>query len=321
MDGSTTETSQSENSGMPRWHAALDTHGSAHGFHQQLGDQHGVLYTEDDDTLLVTFENAEDIREAGGPRLPFGLSVAGREGWSHLGLYCEGDTWFRAPEIYALFDTLIDEGFFDDFERVVFYGAGPCGYAAAAFSVSAPGAELVLIRPHASLDPRVSEWDERYPEMRRVSFTDRYGFAPFMADAAAKATIIYDPYERVDAMHAALYTREGFEKIRCPLLGKSIAHDLESMGVLLPMLRAAGRGSLTAQKFAQLYRGRRRFPPYLRRILSHLEESERPYLTALHCRAVLRNIKGPRFRRAYADANKELEKLGISLPPGQDGDE
>jgi hypothetical protein len=142
-----------------------------------------------------------------------------------------------------------------------------------------------------------------------------------MADAANSATIVYDPYERIDAMHAAMFTRDGFEKIRCPHLGKNIAQDLENMGVLLPMLRAAGRGSLTSQKFAELYRRRRRFPSYLRRILSHLEEAERPYLTALHCRAVLRNINGPRFRRAYADATKKLEEAGKALPPGLDSDE
>jgi hypothetical protein len=50
-------------------------------------------------------------------------------------------------------------GFFDDFDQVVFYGAGQCGYAAAAFSVATPGATVVAIQPQATLDPRVTEWD------------------------------------------------------------------------------------------------------------------------------------------------------------------
>ena len=61
--------------------------------------------------------------------------------WSHMALISDSDTWFRDPAVYGWFDRLVDEGFFDEFDRVLFYGAGPCGYAAAAFSVSAPGAQ------------------------------------------------------------------------------------------------------------------------------------------------------------------------------------
>ena len=53
--------------------------------------------------------------------------------------FTKGDTWFRDNRVYGYFDRLIADGFFEDFDTVIFYGAGSCGYAAAAFSVAAPG--------------------------------------------------------------------------------------------------------------------------------------------------------------------------------------
>ena len=108
-------------------------------------------------------------------------------------MVAEGQSWFRDPAVFAYFDRLVDDGFFDEFERVIFYGAGPCGYAAAAYSVAAPGATVVAVQPQATLDPRMTEWDDRFVEMRRTSFTDRYGYAPDMLDAADQAFVLYDP--------------------------------------------------------------------------------------------------------------------------------
>ena len=45
-------------------------------------------------------------------------------GWSHLCMVSRGDTWFRDRRVYGFFDRLIDDGFFEDFEQVIFYGAG-----------------------------------------------------------------------------------------------------------------------------------------------------------------------------------------------------
>lgn len=58
----------------------------------------------------------------------------------------------------------------EDFDRVVFYGAGAAGYAAAAYSITAPQAELVLIAPRATLDPGLAGWDERHRIARRINF-------------------------------------------------------------------------------------------------------------------------------------------------------
>ncbi|MDT0682747.1 phosphoadenosine phosphosulfate reductase [Roseicyclus sp. F158] len=325
MDGSATPTGPApeaeDDSHTAAWRARLDAHGRMHGFHERLGRDHGALYTEDDeDVLLVTFENAEIIRDGGETELPYGLNIAGKEGWSQLCLYAEGDTWFRDPDVHAFFDKLIDEGFFDTFKTVLFYGAGPCGYAAAAYSVASPGARLLLIGPQATLEPGIAGWDRRWPEMRRVCFADRFGYAPRMADGAERGWIIYDPTVLEDAMHAALFTRPGMTMLPVSHLGTAPEGHLKRMNILVPILRAAGKGTFDARAFARHWRRRHAYPPYLRRTLGKLEEEDRPLLAALWARAALRVANRPRFRRALAAAEEALAAKGRTLPPAREDD-
>ncbi len=181
--------------------------------------------------------------------MPLGWEMAERHGWSQLCILAHSETWFRHRAVYMFFDRLVDEGFFDEYDQVVFYGSGSCGYAAAAYSVAAPGATVIALQPQATLDPRVTEWDPRFDHMRRVSFTDRYGYAPDMLDAAERAFVLYDPEETADAMHAALFTRPNVTKLRCRYLDGEIEAFLRRMQILQPLLVKAMDGSLTRSGF------------------------------------------------------------------------
>ena len=133
-----------------------------------LGRRHAALFDRTQAGAarhLRKFQAAEGSRHGAALRLDACCEALG---WSHLCLLSHGDTWFRDNRVYGYFDRLIDDGFFDEFEQVIFYGAGACGYAAAAFSVAAPGAKRGDARPQATLDPRVAEWDDRYLHMRRT---------------------------------------------------------------------------------------------------------------------------------------------------------
>tara|TARA_R110002124_G_scaffold11573_16_gene54966 strand:+ start:1797 stop:2717 length:921 start_codon:yes stop_codon:yes gene_type:complete len=273
--------------------ALADMEGAA----DRLGDAHFAAFIKSGPVLLVTFETVQGMRGLTEAQHPLGWHLSQRLGWSHLLLASDGDTWFRDADVYAYFDQLIDEGFFDDHETVVFYGAGPCAYAAATFSVSAPGSVVVAIQPQATLDPAVAEWDDRFAHMRRVDFSDRYGFAPDMIEAASRAYVIYDPAETLDAMHAALFTRPNVTKFRMRYMGDALQSHLLFMKRLFPLIQAAALDRLNTQSFARLYRARRNHLPYLRRLLSHLEASERPDLTAILCRNVTARYKAPRFAR------------------------
>lgn len=299
------------------WQSRIAEIGDERGYYQKLGDHHGAMFIDEGTTLIVSFETIDGIRNGSHSQMPFGYRVAEGLGWSHLCLIADGETWFRDPAVYRFFDRLVDDAFFEDFDRVVFYGAGLCGYAAAAYCVTAPGSTVVAIQPQATLDPRVTEWDARFTSHRRLTFTDRYGYAPDMIDGAGEMFLIYDPDEVLDAMHAALFTKPFVTKLRCPHLGNAIELALLQMDVLPRVLARAGTGKMDAATFHRLYRARRNHGGYLRGLLARLQDDDRPLLSAYVCRATLTRIAAPRIRRRLEQVEAELVARGTPLQPSR----
>ncbi|MGB8623096.1 MAG: phosphoadenosine phosphosulfate reductase [Paracoccaceae bacterium] len=308
-----TETAPEDENARAEWYARLEEFGNGEGEIEFLGRHHAAIFIEETPTLLVSFESAAALR-AKEEELPLGLRLADEAGWSQLTILAEGETWFRDHAVYSYFDRLVDDGFFDGFDRVVFYGAGMCGYAAAAFSVAAPGATVIAVGPQATLDPRVTEWDERFVAHRRLSFTDRYGYAPDMLEAAEHAFVLYDPEERFDAMHAALFTRTNVSKLRCRFLGEGLEGHLSRMGILGEMIDAACEDKLTEAVFHRLFRSRRNYGPYLRKMLIALHARHRRELSFIMCRNVVSRLRAPRFRKRMEHLTEELEAEGRPLP-------
>ncbi|KIN64747.1 Phosphoadenosine phosphosulfate reductase [Sulfitobacter noctilucicola] len=282
---------------LPRreWIEAAEQIADEDGYVENLGRRHHAIFIEEGSTLLVTFETLQGIQALSDLGQPLGWEMLRDHGWSHLCLASNGDTWFRDSTVYGYFDRLIDDGFFDEFDQVLFYGAGPCAYAAAAFSVAAPGARVVAIQPQATLDPRITEWDDRFTDMRIVDFTNRYGFAPEMLDAAEHAYVLYDPREQLDAMHAALFTRSNVTKFRMRFMGNALQTDLLELGAWADLLLAANDGTLTDMYFAQMYRARRAYRPYLRNLLDALEADNRTSLVETLCANVTGRMRARKF--------------------------
>ena len=266
-----------------------------YGYLARLGKRHLATFVEDSSTLLVTFETLQGIAALSEHARPLGWKMVREHRWSHMALISDSDTWFRDPAVYAWFDRLVDEGFFDEFDRVLFYGAGPCGYAAAAFSVSTPGARVLAIQPQATLDPDIAGWDTRFAHMRRTDFRQRYGYAPDMMEAAREAFVLCDPQVTEDAMHAALFRSPNVTHLRLPNMGASLQTDLLQMHVLPDLIEAAGKGLLTPALFARLMRARREHIPYLRRLLARLDRDDRTGLAKTLCKSVSARMNAPRF--------------------------
>jgi len=294
-----TPTIESSLADMPKrkWLRAIEAVAEEDGSFQSLGESHFSAFIERETTLLVTFETYQGMHALSDKAQPLGWDMVRNHDWSHLCLASDGDTWFRAEEVYAYFDRLIDDGFFDEFDQVLFYGAGPCAYAAAAYSVAAPGAAVVAIQPQATLNPRITEWDDRFADMRILDFTSRYGYAPDMLDAAERVFVLYDPRERLDAMHAALFTRANVTKLRMPFMGDALQTDLLEIDQLDPLLQAAAEGTLDAARFAALYRARRDYLPYLRNLSQAINTQGRELLLEALCANVSARMKAPRFAR------------------------
>ena len=290
------------------WHATLRRVGEEFGYVEDLGPGHTACFLDAGTRLLVTFENAQTLRRSTPDGAPRGFAFAKHEGWSHLGLISEGESWFREPRIFGYIDRLIDDGFFEDFDEVLFYGAHAGGYAAAAYSVAAPGARVLALRPQATLDPRIAGFDTRYTAQRRTDFTSRYGYAPDMLDAAAQAWIVFDPMQRLDAIHAALFTRANVTPLRCMGLGARLDQTFDALGMHDDLLRAAMAGTLDTLGFARMIRARRNNAGYLRAMYHGAVRSGHDQLAANLCASVLRGGSDDFF----ADKLAELATRGVT---------
>ena len=290
------------------WLDALRTLGEESGAFSDLGKAHAAVFAEQShDVLLVSFETMFGIRSGSEHGTPIAFDICERRNWSHMSLIAKHQSWFRDESVYGFFDRLIDYGYFDQFDKVLFYGAGMCGYAAAAFSVAAPGSTVLMVAPQATLERRRAGWDDRFPSARRLDFSTRYAYAPDMLDAADTAYLVYDPGEIEDAMHASLFNASNVYPVRFRRGGAgAIEADLKSMSLISQICEASVRGELSVGRLSKLLRARKRHVPYLRALLSRVLAEDRPALTARLCRAVLAEQPLPRFKQ-------QLEKAEIQL--------
>lgn len=277
---------------------------------ERVGTRHWAFFEDAGPQLIVTFETMQNLLATEG-QMPACHAIVQANGWSHLCIIADGDTFYRDPAVYAHFDRLVDDAFFEDFDRVLFYGHGAMGgYAACAFAVAAPGANVLALNARATFDPSETGWDRRDRAARRLSFTDRYGYAPDMLEGAGKVVVIHDSARREEAMHRALFRAPWVLRLAAPLLGERIEWGLRHMGILPELVQRAMAGKVTADWFAAQWRKRRDFAPYLRALLERAELTRRRRHQIMICRSVTRRLRAPHFA-------KKLAKLTGDRPGGQ----
>lgn len=278
------------------WSALARQLAGSEGFFDEL-EEHSFLFMPRGSTLVVTFDNLDIAMTKRDDRRPWGFSFIEAQGWSMLGVMANGWTWFRHAEVTAKFEELGASGFFEGFDRVVFYGASMGGYAAAAFAAAAPGSTVFAISPQSTLDKTLVPWEMRYKKVWDRDFSGPFGDASLASQAAAEVHIMYDPYVAPDAAHAARFTGANVTRWRCPLLGHRLGSSLQQMGVLQEIATGAITGTLTPQVFRQLLRRRHGFPRYQRELANLALERGHPQLAARVCDHVLGQRDDRFFRR------------------------
>jgi hypothetical protein len=295
--------------------ARLEAMGDEAGYFETLGTRHWALFVDDGPKLLVSFVTMDQVLAQGADGMPPCHCVARAAGWSHLCVIADGETWYRDARVYGYFDRLIDEGFFEDFDRVAFTGAGMGGHAACAFSVAAPGATVLAIAPVATLDPGLAGWDRRHLAARRLDWRRRFGYGPDMIDGAAQVYVLCDPDVDEDAMHAALYRKPFVTRLACRHLGPEPERALAEMDILRPLIQGACDGSLTSATWAQMWRARRGHAGWLRNVVVRLIEGPSRRREGVFLRAALRQVPGHRrLRKRMEELDRILERDGLTLP-------
>lgn len=299
-----------ENSDMSRqdWRAHMKAMGDAEGFYEDIGNEHNALFVRRGATLIVTFENLDHVYENSESRMPWGFNFVEDRGWSFLGMMAHTWSWYRDESVYDFFDRLRDEGFFQGFDKVVFYGASMGAYAACAFSSAVPNSTVIAISPQATLDRQIASWETRYKKAWRRDYSGRYGYAPAMTATAENVYLFFDPTESLDAMHASLFQSPNVLKFKCRYLGHRIASFWISLGLLKPIIQDCVDGTLTEQKFYLKLRARRESMRYRRELLSRVQSRERHDLVVRLCEYVLAHNRGPKFRQALKASRAKLKK-------------
>lgn len=297
-----------EHNARDGWKQRLAEIGAKEGFYEELGDEHSALFVKHGKTLIVTFDNLDLVDKSDKDRMPWGFHFAESRNWSVLGIMAEGWTWYRDKSVFDFFDRMQKEGFFKQFDKVVFYGASMGAYAACAFSCAAPDATVIAISPQATLDRELTVWETRFRKAWRRDYSGRYGYAPDMVKKADKVYLFYDPMDNADAMHACLFQSKNIAKVRCRYMGHRIASLWMSMKILKPIIEGCVDGTITTTGFYKLFRNRRDSLRYQKEMLIRLKKERRHKLMVLYCEYILSKRPGPHFRRELRAAKLALQK-------------
>ncbi len=281
------------------WAAIAQELAGTDGFYR-ANDAHSFLFIPRGRVLVVTFDNLDLAMGKREDRRPWGFSFIEKQGFSMLGVMANGWTWYRDRWVSDQFDALAASGFFAGFDRVVFYGASMGGYAACAFSGAAPGADVVAISPQSTVDKAVVPWETRYKTVWGADFSGRYGDAAQVSGAARRVTLLYDPFEPLDAGHANRFTLPNTLKLRANLMGHRLGSSLLQMGILTPIILEALGGTLTEAGFYRLLRARRDFPRYQRELFHRLVARGHPGLARRLGDYLLRQGDNRAIRQAMA---------------------
>lgn len=272
--------------GVPLWYQDIFPQEEFDGFYRKLGN-HAVNYIERDPMqLVVTFDN---LAEAGGrhyARDAWAAKFIADNGWSHLGVFAGGPTWFQDQRLIDYLSNLKAEGVFRQYPNVALAGTSMGAFGALAFAHLAPGSTVIAFSPQTTLDQSIAPWDRRFWKGMKQDWSLPYSDVTQHLDQVGKIYAVYDPYIEQDRLHIERIQHPNFVPLKAIGLGHKSAMVLGRMEQLKPVMSGAIKGTLTQSEFYPRNRDRKNTLVYRRNI----EE----YLTARG-----KEHRIGRFRRAF----------------------
>jgi len=290
--------SDDDHNRVPNWYREIFPAGPSDGFYQKMGYHAASFVDRGSDRLIVSFDNLSD---AGNPYLdvqPWAAKFVQDHGWSHLGIYSRGPSWYRDARVNEFFDDLRDRKFFARFKSVTFTGTSMGGFAALAYSNHAPGSIVMALSPQSTLDLNKVPWENRFTKAQGFDWTLPYSDAAKTISKAQKIYVLYDHFLEND--------RKQVERLKSdkivPLKGFGLGHKtgvvLRRMEMLKPVMEKALTGTLTQQDFYSMIRNRKDILIYRKVMEAHLTVRGKE-----HRIPALQNSFRTRRRKAAAEAS------------------
>lgn len=275
----------------PRWLHELRPGGEGEGFLEK-GPRHSLMFVRRPSSrLLVTFDNLSNVNDAAVDREPWAFKFAQDNALSQLGVMAHVSDWYRDAGLIARFEALVQEGFFDGYERVVFAGVSMGGYAAIAFASLVPGAHVIAVNPQSTLDPDLVPWETRYQSGRRQDWTLPLSDAAALTGGLGRVHIFYDPYHALDQSHIARFSGDNLRIFKCWFSSHKTAVFLRKIDALKPVMYHCVFDELTDAAFYRMYRARRNLPWYRGSVSGYFRDKGRDEIATRFDRLFRRRLR------------------------------
>jgi len=281
-------------------------HAAASGGFLWEGSENALLFEPRSKRLIVSFDNISIVREE-GQRWPWGFKVMTQDmNCSVLGVMGTQRNWFRQEFVHDAFEALRDQGFFEQFDEILFYGASMGGFAALVYSQCAPGANVLAIAPQSTLDRDILPNDNRWGWTARLDWKGRFNDAADVVSTARDVTIISDPYFAPDVDQVRRIKGDNINRLKAPFMGHQLPNAFHLMEMLKPLLYAGAGGTLTPQLYYKLFRARRDLPRYQHDILMHAEARGKLRSAIRVCEYTLKKRNAKNIARSLERLKGEL---------------
>lgn len=172
--------------------------------------------------------------------------------WPGVHVVAADNHWYQPPGIREIIDHVAE--ICARYDRVITYGSSMGGYAALNFA-DAIGAEIALaVMPQFSVDRLKVPFETRWPKSADLEFNN-----DTMSVVRANGFAIFDPWFRLDRLHADLLAAQNVRLVPLPLMG----HVGPGPAVLKAALDlvAAGETEGLPERLRGIYRAARKDNP------------------------------------------------------------
>ena len=237
---------------------------------KRLNDRYFLDYIEGNGTLIITFNAFGTINEKTiRTEEPWGFKFIARHGLSILGIKPLTAEWYRGPDLHAFLRSAEFARFVAGFDRVILYGTSMGAFAALVFSDAVPNADVLALNPQTTLDRRIVPWEWRWKGGQAQDWNGDFNDAAIFSRKARRVFVTYDPFFRLDRLHAERLPKENVTRVLVPLVGHSTTIWLTKMGLLKGLFLDVLNGTFDTHVFRERVRKRRSFAHYYVELARH----------------------------------------------------